>query len=212
MRDWEGRVRGGGWKSQEYTWREIYIYRPRQVIRGVPCLEIASGWGTLSCCISSEVDHLVLEEIFLASPLFPPAGSLCHRAGWQRHLKSQTGEISFPKARSLGDRCYQAPERKVSRSGCLRFLLSLAEFWDRIYSFWEVLCETTSGSERIQPSVIWGWRERGVWGLPLLASDASESVSPGCGTKCSLREGKWKPTILPFHQLAPIQLEFLRQS
>lgn len=55
------------------------------------------------------------------------------------------------------------PKRKVSRSGCLTLLLPPAEFWKRIYIFWEVLCETPSGSEKIHPFVIWGLG--GTWNL-----------------------------------------------
>lgn len=133
-----------------------------KVILGVLGLEVASGWGEPSYHVSLKVDHLVPEEIFLVSLFFPSADSLYHRAEWQRHLKSQTGEISFPKARSLGDRCYQTPKRQFSRSGCLPLLLPPAKFWDRIYSFWELSCETTSGSEKIYLFVIWGWGEHRI--------------------------------------------------
>lgn len=174
-----------------------------KVILGVLGLEVASGWGEPSYHVSLKVDHLVPEEIFLVSLFFPSADSLYHRAEWQRHLKSQTGEISFPKARSLGDRCYQTPKRQFSRSGCLPLLLPPAKFWDRIYSFWELSCETTSGSEKIYLFVIWGWGEHRIWSLLLLASGGSESAKYRLWDKVQRQERKGKTYYSPLHQLAP---------
>lgn len=132
-----------------------------QIILGVPGVEAASGWE-VSCYISSEVGPSLPEEISLASPLFPPADSLCHRAGWQAPEISDRRNLFF-KSKVSGRQMLSNPKRKVSRSGCLTLLLPPAEFWKRIYIFWEVLCETPSGSEKIHPFVI--WRLGGTWNL-----------------------------------------------
>lgn len=72
-----------------------------------------------------------------------------------------------------------------------------AEFRDRIYSFWDVLCETTSGSEQIHPFVIWGWGKLGVWNPLLLASGGSDRVKYKLWQGTAFR-GMWKPTTLLF--------------
>ena len=167
-----------------------------QIILGVPGLEAASRWE-VSCYISSEVGPSLPEEISLASPLFPPADSLCHRAGWQAPEISDRRNLFF-KSKVSGRQMLSNPKRKVSRSGCLTLLLPPAGFWKRIYISWEVLCETPSGSEKIHPFVIWGLG--GAWNLEstVLSIWWVRVWNTGGETKCSHREGKRKPTTLPF--------------
>lgn len=138
-----------------------------QILR-VPALQEASGWE-VSCCISAEVGPLLPEEIFLASPLFPTLDSPHPPPqGWLTGTWDLRQEKSlFSKARFLGDKYYQTPWEEDLQVRVFDFASPSCWVWNRIYSFWEVLCETLSGSEKIHPFVIWGW---GAWNLELTVS------------------------------------------
>lgn len=137
-------------------------------ILGAPALQEASGWE-VSCCISAEVGPLLPEEIFLASPLFPTLDSPHPPPqGWLTGTWDLRQEKSlFSKARFLGDEYYQTPWEEDLQVRVFDFASPSCWVWNRIYSFWEVLCETLSGSEKIHPFVIWGW---GAWNLELTVS------------------------------------------
>lgn len=113
---------------------------------------------------------LLPEEIFLASPLpyitrqpHPPP------QGWLTVPEISDRRNLFFKSKVSGRQILSNPlERKTCRSGCLTLLLPLLSLEQDLCSFWEVLCETLSGSGKIHPFVIWG--VGGAWNLELTAS------------------------------------------